>query len=152
MNIQEIERTAYSKRLTGDICIYYHWDKIEGKMRPCMSLYPKYPALSLMPKVATIPIKNAHECVDSRTGAPTHYLIQCAHIMCVAMGMYPDASTLRRIADIIVDGIPDLVGMPPFSERRDTDMAPPETAELVIKRDGETIHHSEVAVPEGFRA
>lgn len=53
------------------------------------------------------------------------YLIRMAFVAANTMGMHPDKSTVRRIADSIVEGLDDLVKMPPeaFTQKRDFEIS-----------------------------
>ena len=101
---------CWEQRVKGDICVSYQWLDI-GKKEPaaCMVLFPT--TLKLDGGAYAIPQDNAWEYADSK-GGPTPYLLTAAFNAAATMGFFPDRSTVFRIVDIIVDGLPDLVRMP----------------------------------------
>lgn len=130
---------AWRKYRKGDLGLAYHW--LDGE--PAMFLFPagRQTGLGVVPFVIKLGV--AHQYADS-SGHPNLLnalpaAIDAAH----CLGMSSDPGTLHRIIDVIVDGIPDLVSMPP-----EPDWAKPESGkvdgELTIKRDGELV--TEVAV------
>ena len=74
-----------------------------------MVLHPTVPKMD--GGAYAIPQDNAYEYSDA-TGGPTPYLLTAAMNAATSMGFYPDQSTVFRIVDIIVDGLPDLIRMP----------------------------------------
>lgn len=130
---------AWRKYKKGDIAACYHWVNNE----PAMILFPlnRAPSPMLIPFV--IPLSVAHQYVDS-SGQPNLVNAMGAAIEAAGcMGMAPEMSTVHRIIDIIVDGIPDLVSMPPEPDWAE-DLSKPLDGELSILRDGEKV--VEVAV------
>lgn len=102
---------VWEQRIKGDICVSYQWlDVGKKEPQPCMVLFPVVPKLNSGGAYA-IPQDNAYEYSDA-TGGPTPYLLTAAMNAATSMGFYPDQSTVFRIVDIIVDGLPDLVRMP----------------------------------------
>lgn len=101
---------AWEQRVKGDIVISYQWLHV-GKKEPqaCMVLFPVVPKLD--GGAYAIPQDNAYEYGDV-TGGPTPYLLTAAMNAAVSMGFFADQSTVFRIVDVIVDGLPDLIRMP----------------------------------------
>jgi hypothetical protein len=133
---------AWKTRQTGDIGVSYQWVNDE----PAMILFPARHALPGH-GAYVVCLSAAFKYADSKTGGPTPYLIEAAKHAADVMGMFPDQFTLRRIADVIVDGLPDLVDMPPepvgFNEAEHRAIA----GEMTIRVDGQTIHEAEVTAP-----
>ncbi len=103
------ERT-WEQRIKGDVVVSYQWLDV-GKKDPqaCMVLFPVVPKLD--GGAYAIPQDNAYEYSDA-TGGPTPYLLTAAMNAATSMGFFLDQSTVFRIVDIIVDGLPDLIRMP----------------------------------------
>lgn len=101
---------CWLQRVKGDIVVSFQWLMV-GKKEPqaCMVLFPAM--LKLDGGAYAIPQENAYEYVTSN-GDPTPYLMVAAMNAATSMGFYPDQSTVFRIVDIIVDGLPDLIRMP----------------------------------------
>lgn len=77
---------------------------------PCMCLGRHH----LGRKVAwVIPLSVASRYADDKTGAPTPYLISAAASIAEMFGMGVNRWDVKKIADAIVDHLPDLVRMPP---------------------------------------
>jgi hypothetical protein len=122
---------AWKTRRAGDIFISYQWVNEE----PAMLLYPARPGPGA--GVYAIALSSAWRYADSDTGMPTHYLIQQADVAAEVMGMLATTSTLRAIADAIVDGLPDLVEMPPEPAA----FNPLPKGEMKLNLGGQTIAH-----------
>lgn len=101
---------AWLQRTKGDIAISFEWLDV-GKQEPsaCMVLFPT--ALKMDGGAYAIPQDNAYEYADDK-GGPTPYLLTAAYNAAATMGFFPDQSTVFRIVDIIVEGLPDLIRMP----------------------------------------
>jgi len=127
--------TAWKVRAKGDIVIAYHW--INGE--PAMCLYPRVKKLGAAAFV--LPLSVAHEYVRP-DGYPTREMVvRCAKAAAV-MGFGIERFTIRRIADIICDGIEDLVKMPPLPRTlRKTGKA---VGEIRLQHAGKTIAAGEI--------
>lgn len=101
---------AWLQRVKGDICVSYQWLHV-GKKEPsaCMTLFPT--VMKMDGGAYAIPQDNAYEYADS-SGNPTPFLMVAAFNAAQTMGFFPDQSTVFRIVDIIVEGLPDLIRMP----------------------------------------
>lgn len=58
-----------------------------------------------------IPLKMAYLYAESKSGEPSHYLMQRSFLIAKHLGLDSEKSTIRRIVEAILDGIPDLVSM-----------------------------------------
>lgn len=88
-----------------------------------------------------IPLKMAYLYAESKSGEPSHYLMQRAFLVAKHLGLDSEKSTIRNIVDAILDGIPDLVGMMPLDTTLTMKQieAKAEKHGLVAKIDGKTI-------------
>ena len=129
---------AWRKYKKGDIAVAYHW--INGE--PAMVLFPGNRMHSPLVTPFVIPLSVGHQYVNS-DGHPNMLNAFAAAVDAAkCLGMASEPSTLHRIIDAIVEGMPDLVCMPP--EPAWADPTPKVDGELTIKRDGEIV--TEVAV------
>jgi hypothetical protein len=101
---------AWLKRTIGDFVCSFQWIDI-GEETPsaCMALFPANRHMDVAAYV--IPQRNAWAYADNR-GEPTRDLVGAAFKAVVHMGLFPDRMTVKRVIDIIVEGLPDLVKMP----------------------------------------
>lgn len=130
---------AWRTRKAGELFVSYQW----VNRRPAMLLYPSRPPLGAGAFV--IPLESAWAYADSVTGEPTPFLVERAALAAEILGMFPTRDTIRKVADVIVDGIPDLVRMPPepdWDKIEGINKAP--AGELKLILDGQTIAHTEV--------
>lgn len=104
-----LNQDFWKQRVKGDIAIYYRWEDNQ----PCMTLYPAYPGLAVRPSGVDFTMDVAYTLAGG-DGNPTAGLMQRLEKAAIVMGLFPDKWTCRRIADAIVEGIPDLLEMPPF--------------------------------------
>lgn len=89
----------------------------------------------------------AWKYADSTSGEPTPYLVRAAVQGARQLGFSPtDTFAARKIAEVIVDNLPDLIDMPPEPQQFNQEQQQA-IGEMVIKIDGETIHEREVAAP-----
>lgn len=130
---------AWRKYRKGDIAIAYHW--VNGE--PAMVLFPGNRTASPLITPFVIPLSVGHQYVNS-DGHPNLVNAMSAAIDAArCLGMAPEMSTIHRIIDAIVEGMPDLVCMPPEPAWAQ-DVGPKVDGELSITRDGEKV--VEVAV------
>jgi len=133
---------AWKVRQHGDIAVAFQWVNEE----PAMILFP---ARRSLPGAGAfvIAISAAFKYADSKTGAPTPYLVQASVQAAGQLGFSKtDTFAARKIAEVIVDGLPDLIDMPPEPQQL-TQAQTHAIGEMVIKIDGETIHEAEVTAP-----
>lgn len=127
---------AWLKRINHGLVSSYQWFNGE----PAMFLYP---AGKERGGAFVLPIDSAHQWVMSNGHPDLAHAIPVAMQAAKTMGLDTDKSTIRRIVDVIIDGIPDLLRMPP--ERPKTlDEPGVAIGEASIKLDGEVIHEREI--------
>lgn len=128
----------HKQRVTGDIVSEYTWHHNE----PVMILYRAVPTEKV--GAYMIELKDAHHYAQSN-GYPTMQLIRHSHEAAKAMGFQGYGFEVTRIADIILDGLDDLLMMPPEPPESEKANTPePTGSELVIKVNGETVMEKEV--------
>ena len=117
----------------GDVGVGFHW--INGE--PAMVLFPssRQTGLGVVPFV--LPLEVAWQYADSSGHPNLLNALPAAIDAARCLGMSSDPGTLHRIIDVIVDGIPDLVAMPPEPDW--TKPRPTGDDVLSIKRDGEVV-------------
>ena len=104
---------AWLTRTKGDIVCSFQWLHVDEVDREapvaCMCLFP---AVRHMDTAAyVVPQTNAWAYASS-DGGPTPALAGLAFKAATHMGFFPDESTIFRIMDIVLEGMPDLVRMP----------------------------------------
>ena len=127
-------------KVAGNLGVAYHW--VNGK--PAMCLYPLTRVMNPKrpPGAYIIPLESAFKYASSDGHPDLHYCIDAAHQAAEVMQVVPTRQMIRHIVDAIVDGLPDLVVMPP--EPRALKPRPQPVGELVVKREGETVLEREV--------
>lgn len=133
---------AWKVRQHGDIAVSFQWVNEE----PAMILFP---ARKSLPGAGAfvIALSAAFKYADARTGGPTPYLIQGSVMAAKQLGFSPtDTFAARKIAEVIVDSLPDLVDMPPEPQQF-TQEQTQAIGEMAIKIDGQTVHEAEVTAP-----
>jgi hypothetical protein len=109
---------AWRQRVIGDIVVSYQWIDLRaagdataaGQPEPCMCLFPAFRRMHT--GAYTIPFRNAFAYVDNK-GNPTPQLMKTACLAAETLGFdMNDRSAIRRMLDVIVEGIPDLIEMP----------------------------------------
>ncbi len=123
----------YKDRKIGQFVCEYSW--INGE--PSMVLYPA--ARVEKTGAYVINMNDAYKYVGSDGYATPTLMSDCIDAA-KAMGFYDDKFACMQIADIILDGISDLINMPPEPQASETANAPTNGEnELTIKLDGQTI-------------
>lgn len=107
---------AWKTRTQGDIVIAYHW--VNGE--PAMMLWPLRKPLGCVPYC--IGLSHAYKYAKN-TGYPTPYCIKQAMVAAGVMGMDQGKENCKHIVEVILDGLEDLLKMPP--ERPREDKSPP---------------------------
>jgi len=133
---------AWKVRQHGDIAVSFQWVNEE----PAMILFP---ARRSLPGAGAfvIAISAAFKYADSRTGEPTPYLVRASVQAAQQLGFTnSDTYAARKVAEVIVDSLPDLIDMPPEPQQFNQEQAAA-IGELSIKVDGETVHEAEVSAP-----
>ena len=104
------ERAWITRTIGEFICSYQGLDLQDGEdPQACMCIVRANRALDVVPYV--IPQRNAFAFADNR-GNPTPHALGAAMKAAITMGTFPAQDTVRKIVDIIVEGIPDLIKMP----------------------------------------
>ena len=133
---------AWKVRQHGDIAVSFQWVNEE----PAMILFP---ARKSLPGAGAfvIALSAAFKYADPRTGGPTPYLIRNSVQAAQQLGFSPtDTFAARKIAEVIVDSLPDLVDMPPEPQQFNQEQTQA-IGEMAIKVDGQTVHEAEVTAP-----
>lgn len=131
---------AWKTRQTGDIVSSFQW--VNGE--PSMVLWAAR-RHTLGAGAFVLQLSAAHKYADNR-GMPTRYCAQMTEQIARQLGMEPGPWTQKRIADVILDGLSDLVDMPP----EPTGLTQAQTqaiGEMSIKVEGETVHEAVVTAP-----
>lgn len=98
------------RRVSGGLAVFYEW--FEDKATLFITRDQQF-ALSGNRGSAAIAQDVAHLYADSTTGAPTPHLIAFAAQACGELSLEPSRMNIKKIADVIVEGLEDLVRMPP---------------------------------------
>jgi hypothetical protein len=133
--------TAWKVRVKGDIVCAFHW--VQGE--PAMCLYPRDKRLGAAAFVIKLSV--AHQYARSN-GYPTKYLMEACGKAAVVMGMEAQGFTMHRIADVILDGLPDLVEMPPepaFPKKKGQ-----RAGEITLKLGDKEIATNEIELPSSI--
>jgi hypothetical protein len=141
---------CYRKHSKGDLAIFLEWYDPErdelGVGEPCMVITRRDRfGLSGNRGSAVIMLDAAHQYADSKTGAPTRHLVQFAKAACRELSLEPSRMNAFKIADAIVEWLPDLLRMPPapnpdkFFSRKAKPLA-----EVSIIDQGELVHEGEI--------
>lgn len=131
---------AWKQRVTGEIVSSYQWVNRE----PAMILWPAGPK-RLGGGAFVLCLSAAFKYANS-DGTPTKHLIKMTVKIAQQFGMEPNQFLCKKIADVILDGLPDLVDMPP----EPTGLNAQQTqaiGEASIKVDGQTIFEGDVNLP-----
>ena len=127
--------TAWRVRTNGEIVSSYQW--MNGE--PAMFLYRRGARVGA---AFVLPLKNAYLWANNNGHPNLDHAIPSAETVAKVLGLSADRSSITRIIDVILDGLPDLVAMPP-QRPIDTPKAPT-VGEMAIKLDGQTIAEFEV--------
>jgi hypothetical protein len=104
------ERAWLTRNIGEFVCSFQWIDLDDGEdPHPCMCIFKANRALDVVPYV--IPQRNAW-AFASNTGGPSPHAIGAAFKACMTMGTFPAQDTVRKLVDVIVEGIPDLIRMP----------------------------------------
>lgn len=104
---------AWLQRVKGDIVCSFQWlqlDELDPDAPiPCMCLFPTVRRMETGAYV--IPQRNAYAYATNR-GGPTPALLASAFQAAQDLGFFPDKTTVTRVMDIVLEGLPDLIRMP----------------------------------------
>lgn len=126
----------------GDIVCSFQWIDIgheSGEAQPCMCLYKATPSADR--GVYVIPADNAHAFATNKGGA-TEQLLGSAFKAAVQMGFFPDRFTVKRIIDVILDAMEDLIRMPTAQPAALDLKAPTMGIEVSVKQGDRVIHEA----------
>lgn len=123
---------AWKVRVFKDIGIAYHWINDE----PSMCLFPAQSKTSLNRGAFVIPLSAACDYVDSN-GYPTLDAMERAAIAAEVMGLDKTKPTLMNIVDAFMEGVEDLIVMPP-----EPDYMKRLIGEAMLKVDGKVVHET----------
>lgn len=98
------------RRVTGGLAVFYEW--FEGTATMFVTRDQQH-ALSGNRGSAAIAQPQAYLYADSKSGMPTMRLLEFASQACRELSLEPSRMNIRHIADAIVEGLEDLVRMPP---------------------------------------
>lgn len=137
---------AWRVRHLHDVSVAYHWIEHE----PAMVLF----RLADPRSAFVVTLAKAYEYADARTGQPTVELFNSAARALKVLGFHSqDKFALHRIADVIVEGLPDLVEMPPEPDwTKAGEAAAVPVGELTVKAGGRAVHESVVTAPDMHEA
>jgi hypothetical protein len=135
---------TWKQRIKGDLVVTYQW--VNGE--PALILFPKRKQ-TLNSGAFAICLSAAYQYANS-DGSPTPYAISQALRGAEAMGFFPDKMTCIRIVDAIIDGIPDLIEMPPENPGYNESKHREVIGEMNIKQDGRVIRSEEITVPDSL--
>jgi hypothetical protein len=125
---------VYEQHTTGDIISEYKW--VNGE--PVMLLYKRI--LGNNTQAYMIELKDAHEFAMSNGHASKALLQTYCQDAAKALRAENDKATVFRLIDIILNGLPILIGMPP--EPKEQEIANRPTSgndEMELKINGKTI-------------
>lgn len=128
---------AWKQRTTHNIVSSFQWINNE----PAMVLFP---ANQSRGKGAFVICLSSAFRYANRDGYATPYLADQTRVACEVMGLFPDRHTRFRIAEIILDGLGELIQMPP--EPTDAKVYGKETpeGEVAVKLGGKTVIEGEL--------
>jgi hypothetical protein len=132
MGIQLGGPKAWKVRRIHDIGIAFHWIEDE----PAMCLFPANAKIALNRGAFVISLDAAVDYVDSN-GYPTRYAMDRAAVAAEVMGMDQTKYTLHNILDAMMEGVDDLVKMPP-----EPDALKQYLGEAQLKIDGRIVHET----------
>lgn len=98
---------VWDQRVTGDIVSEFKW--VNGEA--VMLIYKR--VLGKNTQAFMIEMKDAHRFALSNGNATKELLSDLSHQAAKAVDSEFDKATIMRIIDVILDGIPDLLRMPP---------------------------------------
>jgi hypothetical protein len=125
---------VWDQRVTGDIVSEYKW--VDGE--PVMLIYKR--VLGANTPAFMVELKDAHQFVVSNGNATRKLLQELSLQAAKALNSEHDKATSFRIITVILDGIGDLIRMPPEPVALEIANRPSSGHdELAIKVDGKTV-------------
>jgi len=127
---------AHLQRVIGDFVVSYQWINDE----PAMIIWPKIKRV-LTQGAFVLGLSHAYLYNEPQ------YLIMKSFEVAKFLGFDDSKFAAHQIADLIIEGLPDLIDMPPAKPTAE-DKHKEMVGEMLIKVDGQTIMHDEVSMPE----
>jgi hypothetical protein len=125
---------VYEQHTTGDIISEYKW--VNGE--PVMLLYKRI--LGSNTQAYMIELKDAHEFAMSNGNASKALLQTYCKDAAKALRAENDKATIFRLIDIILNGLPILIGMPPEPKEQEVANRPTSgNDEMELKLNGKTV-------------
>jgi len=126
---------SHKQRVIGDIVCAYQWVNEE----PAMVLFPKQ-RRTLTNGAFVLCLSAAFKYTN------VNYLVSQSFAAAKQLGFEDSKFVAHQIADIIIEGIPDLIEMPPEpSQEHKFEEA---IGEMLLKVDGQVIKHEEITMPD----
>lgn len=136
------ERCWKKRVASGGLAVFYEW--FEGEATLFLTRRDKF-GLSGNRGSAAIAQGQAYLYADSTSGAPTMRLMEFAGKACSELGLEPSRMNVKAIADAIIDGLEDLIRMPPEpTHRQFTGKNERPVGEMDLMVDGERVISTEV--------
>jgi hypothetical protein len=126
---------AHKIRTIGDIVCAFQWVNEE----PAMVLFPKVKR-TMTNGAFVLCLSSAYKYTNVR------YLIAQAFAAAKQLGFDDSKFAAHQIADIIIEGLPDLVEMPPMPTQEQK--LEQSIGEMLLKVDGKIIKHEEITMPD----
>ncbi|MBP6733360.1 MAG: hypothetical protein KA142_01470 [Chromatiaceae bacterium] len=133
---------AWRKRRLGDLGVAYQWVNGEPAMILFPATRPAYRAGAFV-----ICLSAAHRYAGADGHPNLGYAIPQAYDAARVMGLSLERGTVRKIIDAIVEGLPDLVEMPPEPIWAKDDKPMPVVGELSVRQGGRVVIETEVRAP-----
>ena len=126
---------SYKQRVIGDIVCSFQW--VNGER--AMVLFPKHKR-ALTNGAFVLCDSAAYKYTDVR------YLVAQSFAAAKQMGFDDSKFAAHQIADIIIEGLADLIEMPPMPTKEQK--LEESIGEMLIKVDGKVIKHEEISMPD----
>ena len=133
---------AWRKRRLGDLWVAYQWVNGEQAIILFPTTRPAYRAGAFV-----ICLSAAHRYAGADGHPNLGYAIPQAYDAARVMGLSLERCTVRKIIDAIVEGLPDLVEMPPEPIWAKDDKPMPVVGELSVRQGGRVVIETEVRAP-----
>lgn len=134
---------AWKKRAKGDIGISYEW--VNGE--PAMILFPIHGNRRTSGAYA-ICLSAAFKYAKSNGYPDEAYCVEAGRTAAETMGFFPTKDRVFKIVDTILDGLPDLVEMPPEPNWAAQQPQGPTIGEISIRDGDRVIAEREIPSPE----
>lgn len=129
---------AWRVRQVRDFVLSYQW--LDGE--PALFVYPAHRRSG--PAAFVLPLRSAYLWAMANGHPDLTHAIPTAHQAVEAMGLYPARQTLHDFVTAVVDGLPDLIAMPPEPLENALRGGRANVGELTLSVDGETVIETEV--------